>query len=92
MFPTTLLNAAMRGNSFLPLMLSGWFYLDLLRQAVQLHGLSVIGYCLMSNHVHLVVIPHKTDSLAAALKQTHGVTRPIGMLYTRPAVKGLFQW
>jgi REP element-mobilizing transposase RayT len=26
-------------------------YLDLLRQAVQLHGLSVIGYCLMSNHM-----------------------------------------
>lgn len=47
-------------------------YLDLLRQAVQLHGLSVIGYCLMSNHLHLVVVPHKADSLAAALKQTHG--------------------
>jgi putative transposase len=29
-------------------------YLDLLRHAIQLHGLSVIGYCLMSNHVHLV--------------------------------------
>src|SRR5437879_992782 len=26
----------------------------------------------MSNHVHLVVVPHKTDSSAAALKQTHG--------------------
>jgi putative transposase len=47
-------------------------YLDLLRQSVQLHGLSVIGYCLMSNHVHLVAAPHKADSLAAALKQTHG--------------------
>jgi putative transposase len=34
-------------------------YLDLLRQSVQLHSLSVIGYCLMSNHVHLVVIPRK---------------------------------
>jgi putative transposase len=47
-------------------------YLDLLRQAVQLHGLSVMGYCLMSNHAHRVVVPHKTDSLAAALKHTHG--------------------
>src|SRR5262249_29294065 len=31
-------------------------YLDLLRQAVRLHALSMIGYCLMSNHVHLVVM------------------------------------
>lgn len=47
-------------------------YLDLLRQAVQLHPLSVIGYCLMSNHVHLVVVPHKAEALASALKQAHG--------------------
>ncbi|MBS1867867.1 MAG: transposase [Acidobacteria bacterium] len=26
----------------------------------------------MSNHVHLVVVPHKAESLAATLKQTHG--------------------
>jgi len=47
-------------------------YLDLLRKAVQLHPLSLNGYCLMSNHVHLVVIPHKADALATALKQAHG--------------------
>jgi putative transposase len=47
-------------------------YLDLLRQAVQLHSLSVIGYCLMSNHVHLVVIPRKPEALALALKEAHG--------------------
>ena len=40
-------------------------YLDLLRQAVQLHPISLVGYCLMSNHVHLVAIPRreKGDSL-----------------------------
>jgi putative transposase len=32
----------------------------------------LLGYCLMSNHVHLVVVPHEADSLATALKQTHG--------------------
>jgi REP-associated tyrosine transposase len=37
-------------------------YLDLVRQAVQLYPLSLIGYCLMSNHVHLIVIPHRTES------------------------------
>ncbi len=43
-------------------------YMDLLRQAVQLHSLTLIGYCLMSNHVHMVAIPHKHDSLANAFK------------------------
>ena len=26
----------------------------------------------MSNHIHLIAIPHKVDGLAQALKQTHG--------------------
>jgi len=47
-------------------------YLDLLRQSVQLHSLSVIGYCLMSNHVHFVVIPGKATGMAKALKEAHG--------------------
>jgi len=47
-------------------------YLDLLRQALQHHPLSLLGYCLMSNHVHLVVIPHKPEALARALKNAHG--------------------
>lgn len=47
-------------------------YLELLRQYVRLHHLSLLGYCLMSNHVHLVVVPRKTEALALALKQTHG--------------------
>ena len=47
-------------------------YLHLLQQAVQLHPLSLVGYCLMSNHVHLVVIPRKAEALAKALKQAHG--------------------
>jgi REP element-mobilizing transposase RayT len=28
-------------------------YLNLLRQNVELHGVGLIGDCLMSNHVHL---------------------------------------
>ncbi len=34
-------------------------YLDLLRKNIRLHGLQLLGYCLMSNHVHLVAIPQK---------------------------------
>ena len=47
-------------------------YLDLLRQAVRVHELSVVGYCLMSNHVHLVVIPRRTEVLAETFHQVHG--------------------
>ena len=47
-------------------------YVGLLREQAALHGLSLLGYCLMSNHVHLVATPHKADGLARALKQAHG--------------------
>jgi REP element-mobilizing transposase RayT len=44
----------------------------LLRENIVLYGVALIGYCLMSNHIHLIVIPHKVDVLAQALKQIHG--------------------
>jgi REP-associated tyrosine transposase len=47
-------------------------YLDLLRQSTEQHGVALIGYCLMSNHVHLVAVPRKADVLARTLKETHG--------------------
>jgi putative transposase len=47
-------------------------YLDLLRQSIELHSLTLIGYCLMFNHIHLIVTPGKLDSLARSLKDTHG--------------------
>jgi putative transposase len=47
-------------------------YLNLLREDVELYRVSVIGYCLMSNHVHLIVVPRTVDGLALALKRTHG--------------------
>lgn len=47
-------------------------YLQLLRRYVQLHELSLLGYCLMSNHVHLIVVPRRAESLALALKNAHG--------------------
>ena len=47
-------------------------YLNLLRRNIELHELGLIGYCLMSNHVHLVVTPHNTDGLGLALRHTHG--------------------
>lgn len=46
-------------------------YLDLLRHQCEKCGLEVLGYCLMTNHVHLVAKPFKEDSLAKAVGRTH---------------------
>lgn len=47
-------------------------YMALLRHYSDLYGLSLLGYCLMSNHVHLIVVPQTQDALAQVLKQAHG--------------------
>ena len=36
-------------------------YMDLLREYATHYQLVVFGYCLMSNHVHLVVIPQRAN-------------------------------
>lgn len=35
------------------------------------HGIDVVAYCLMSNHVHFIVIPSKEDSLAKLFNTVH---------------------
>ena len=47
-------------------------YLELLHEYCGLYDLSLLGYCLMSNHVHLIVVPRTAQSLAQTFKQTHG--------------------
>jgi len=47
-------------------------YLELLREYSRLYALSLLGYCLMSNHVHLIAIPHTPQALSQSLKQAHG--------------------
>jgi REP element-mobilizing transposase RayT len=47
-------------------------YLELLREYSQLYSLSLLGYCLMSNHVHLIAIPQTAQALGQSLKQAHG--------------------
>ena len=46
-------------------------YLDLLQTNCQAQRLSLLGYCLMSNHVHLIAVPLHPESLPLALKYTH---------------------
>jgi putative transposase len=47
-------------------------YLELLRQHCELYRLSLLGYCLMSNHLHLIVVPRTAQARAQTLKHTHG--------------------
>ncbi len=42
-------------------------YRDLLREACDKAGVSVWAYCLMPNHVHLILTPATADGLARAL-------------------------
>jgi len=46
-------------------------YLRTLRHHSARHHLTLLGYCLMSNHVHLIAVPSQTNSLALALGRTH---------------------
>jgi len=45
-------------------------YLELLQQESKRFGLAIMGYCLMTNHVHLIATPSKEDSLAKAIGRT----------------------
>ena len=46
-------------------------YLDLLAEQAARYGLAIEGYCLMSNHVHLVAVPQSEEALAQAVGRTH---------------------
>ena len=46
-------------------------YLRLLKQYSIKYGLKVVSYCLMPNHVHLIVVPKQKESLAQAIGETH---------------------
>ena len=46
-------------------------YLALLRENATRYGVRVLAYCLMSNHIHVVCIPNRKDSLARAIGRTH---------------------
>jgi len=47
------------------------FYLECLREDCRRHRVGVLGYCLMANHVHLVAVLARSDSLSRALQRSH---------------------
>jgi putative transposase len=47
-------------------------YLRLLREYLSETDVRVWGWYLMSNHVHLVLLPGREDSLSLLLRRVHG--------------------
>ncbi len=46
-------------------------YLEFLAERAERFELEVLGYCLMTNHVHLVVRPYTEDALGKGVGRTH---------------------
>jgi len=46
-------------------------YLRFLQEYSERHRLAVWAYCLMTNHIHLVVVPEREESLGLALHDAH---------------------
>jgi len=59
-------------------------YLELLGGQCETFGLTLDGYCLMANHVHLIATPRGEDSLSKAVGRTNlYYTRHINRLHGR---------
>ncbi|MCR4408762.1 MAG: transposase [Candidatus Saccharicenans sp.] len=46
-------------------------YIDILRFNAAKFNLKIWCYCLMDNHIHLIAVPERLDSLARAMAETH---------------------
>jgi len=47
------------------------YYIELLSESAQQANTEIWAYCLMPNHVHLVMVPDQEDGLRAALGEAH---------------------
>ncbi len=47
------------------------YYLELLKHWCDDEKIEIWSYCLMSNHVHLIVTPRKSSNLSRAIGETH---------------------
>ena len=46
-------------------------YQNLLREQLEPCGVALLGWCWMTNHVHLIAVPRHVDSLAKLVGRTH---------------------
>jgi putative transposase len=63
-------------------------YRDLLAQSCRDAGVEVWAWCLMPNHVHLILVPADADGLRRALSRTH--RRYAGIIHARRKRTGHF--
>ena len=47
-------------------------YRRLVQENLQDAGVRILGYCLMTNHVHLIAVPSREDSLSILARRVHG--------------------
>ena len=43
-------------------------YKQWLNEYARLHGMEILAYCLMNNHIHLVAVPHRVQSFSRIMK------------------------
>ncbi len=59
-------------------------YLAFLKERCTEAGVALLGYCLMTNHVHLIAVPSRAEALAAAIGRTHfAYSRYVNRLHGR---------
>jgi putative transposase len=46
-------------------------YLEILSESAKRNELKIWAYCLMDNHIHLIVVPASADGLAKGIGETH---------------------
>lgn len=79
MLPNMAVHVVQRGNNRVvcfPSQNDYAYYVHQLRRCAMSHGCAVHAYCLMPNHVHLLVTPKQPDSCARMMKQ-------LGQLHTQ---------
>ncbi|MBV9568569.1 MAG: transposase [Hyphomicrobiales bacterium] len=72
--PTLPHHVTQRGNRRQPIFFEDGdyaLYRDLLAERCERSGVACWAYCLMPNHVHLVLVPTTEDGLASVLGETH---------------------
>lgn len=72
--PDTPHHVTQRGNRRQPIFLSDddfELYRELLGEQLRTHAVACWAYCLMPNHVHLILTPPSGDALARAIGETH---------------------
>jgi len=48
------------------------YYLNLLQRQSTRCKVDILGYCLMTNHVHLIIVPGSTGAMSDMIGKTHG--------------------